>query len=84
MVMVQAIHDQDTVNWKTVCEVLLNALDNNDLNHVLMKDEANFHLCGNVISQNCHYWAPENHVIFTRNLYILRRLLFAVVQHLVG
>jgi hypothetical protein len=59
MVMVQAINDQDTVNRKTVREVLLNALDNN-LNHVLMTDEANFHLCGNVNSQNCLYWATEN------------------------
>jgi len=25
-----------------------------------MTDEANFHLCGNVNSQNCHYWATEN------------------------
>jgi hypothetical protein len=25
-----------------------------------MMDEANFHLCGNVNSQNCHYWATEN------------------------
>jgi hypothetical protein len=40
--MIQAINDQDTVNQKTVCEVLLNALDNNDLNHILMTDEANF------------------------------------------
>ena len=31
MVMVQAISDQDTVNRKNVCEVLLNALDNDDL-----------------------------------------------------
>jgi hypothetical protein len=38
----------------------LNALDNNDPNHVLMTDEANFHLCGNVNSQNCRYWAAEN------------------------
>ena len=45
---------------KTVCEVLLNALDNNDLNHVHMLDEANFHLCGNVSFQNCRYWATEN------------------------
>jgi hypothetical protein len=60
MVMVQAINDQDTVNQKTVCEVLLNTLDNDDLNHVLMTDEANFHICGNVSSQNCHYWATEN------------------------
>jgi hypothetical protein len=58
MVMVQATNDQDTVNRKTVCEALLNTLDNNDLNHVLMTDEANFHLCGNVYSQN---WATENH-----------------------
>jgi len=60
MVMVQAKYDQDTVNRKTVCEVLLNALDNDKLNHVLMTDEANFHHCGNVNSQNCHYWATEN------------------------
>jgi len=37
----------------------LNALGNDDLNHVLMTDEANFHLCGNVYSQNCRYWATE-------------------------
>jgi hypothetical protein len=60
MVMVHAINDQDNVNWKTVCEVLLNALDNDDFNHVLITEEANFHLCGNVNSQNCHYWATEN------------------------
>jgi hypothetical protein len=40
-------------------EVLLKALDNDDLNHVLMMDEANFHFCGNVNSQNCRYWATE-------------------------
>jgi len=54
MVMVQAI------NRKTLCKVLLNALDNDNLDHVLMTDEANFHLCGNVDSQNCRYWATEN------------------------
>jgi len=58
--MVQAINDQDTVNRKTLCEVLLNTLDNDDLNHVLMTDEANFHVCGNVSSQNYCYWATEN------------------------
>jgi hypothetical protein len=41
-------------------EVLLNTLDNDDLNHILMTDEANFRLCGNVSSQNCCYWATEN------------------------
>jgi len=56
--MVQATSDQDTVNRKTVCEVLLNALENGDLNHVLMTDEANFHLFGS--SQNSRYWATEN------------------------
>jgi hypothetical protein len=60
MVMVQGINDQDTVNRKTVCNVLLNALDNDNLNHILMTDEANFHLCGNAISQNCSYWTTEN------------------------
>ena len=59
MVMVQAINDQDTVNRKTLCEALLNALQN-DFNRGLMTDEANFHLCGNVSSENCRYWANEN------------------------
>ena len=58
--MVQAVNDQDVVNRKTPCEFLLNALDNEDLNHVLMTDEANFHPCSNIGSQNCRYWATEN------------------------
>ena len=60
MAIFQAINDQDTVNRKTVWEVLLNALDNDDLNHNFLTDEANFQLCGNVISQTCRYWATEN------------------------
>jgi hypothetical protein len=35
-------------------------VDNDELNHDLMTDEANFHFCGNVSSQNCRYWATEN------------------------
>jgi len=42
-------------NW----QVLLNAVDNDDLNHDLMTDEANFHLYDNN-SQHCRYWATEN------------------------
>jgi len=84
MVRVQAINDQNTVNQKTHCEVLLNILDNDDLNHVLMTDDANFHLCGNVNSQNCCYWATRTLTIFTRNLYIPRRLLLGVVWHFWG
>jgi hypothetical protein len=38
----------------------LNALDNEDLNHFLMTDAANFHHRGNINSQNCRYWASEN------------------------
>jgi len=79
MVMIQAINDQDIVNGKTFGDVLLNALDNNDLNHVLMTDEANFYLCCNVNSQNCRYQQPLTLPILTRELYILRRLLFGVV-----
>jgi hypothetical protein len=60
MVIIQAISYQDTVSRKNVCEVLLNALDNDDRNHVLMTNEASFHLRGNVISQNCRYWSTEN------------------------
>jgi hypothetical protein len=39
---------------------MLNALDDDNLNHVLMTDEANLHFCGNVNSQNCRYWATQN------------------------
>ena len=38
----------------------MNTLDNDDLNHVLMTDEANFRLCGSVNSLNCRYWATKN------------------------
>ena len=60
MVVVQALNDQDTVTQKNVCKDLLNALGNNDINHVLMMDETNFHLCGHVSFQNCLYWATAN------------------------
>ena len=60
MVTVRAINDQDTVYRKTVCEALLNAVQCDDFKHVFMTDEANFHLCGNVSSQSCRYWANEN------------------------
>jgi hypothetical protein len=60
MVMVQAINDQDIANRKTVCEALLNALQNDDITHICMTDETNLHLRGNVNSQNCRYWATEN------------------------
>jgi len=36
----------------------INDQDNDNLNHILMTDEANFHLCGS--SQNCRYWATES------------------------
>jgi hypothetical protein len=79
MVMVQAINDQGNVNQKTVCEALVNTQDNNDLNHILMTDKENFHLCSNVNSQNCRYWTTGTLTIFTRNLHILRMLLVGVV-----
>jgi hypothetical protein len=70
MVMVQAINDQGNVNQKTLCEVLLNTLDNENLNHILMTDEAYFHLCGNVNSQNCRYWAIKKpHDIHQKTLH---------------
>jgi hypothetical protein len=79
MGMVKAINDQDTVNWKTLCEALLNALQNDDFNYVLMTDEADFHFCGNVNSQNVATGQTRTLTIFNSNLYILRRLLFGVV-----
>jgi hypothetical protein len=60
MVMRQAINYQNTVYRKILCDVLLNFRDNDDLNPVLMTGEANFHVCGNVNSQNCHYCTTEN------------------------
>jgi hypothetical protein len=66
MVMLQAINYQDTVNQKTLCEIPLNALDNDNLNPVLMTGEANFHVCGNVNSQNCQYCTTENPRIIHR------------------
>ena len=38
----------------------MNSLDNDNLIHVLMMDEANLYHCGNIDSQNCCYWATEN------------------------
>jgi hypothetical protein len=38
----------------------LNAVDNDDLNHILLTAEANFQLCGNVSPQAFHYWVTEN------------------------
>ena len=64
-------------NQKTVCEVLLNALDNDDLNHVLMTDEANFHFVAVSVRKTLITGQPRTlAIIFTRNLYILRRLFF--------
>ena len=38
----------------------MNVLHNDDLNHILMMDETNFLLCGNVNSPNCSYWTNKN------------------------
>ena len=37
----------------------MNVMDDDDLNHILMMDETNFLLCGNVNSQNSRYWVTE-------------------------
>jgi len=58
----------------------LNAVENDDLNHVLMMDEASFHLCGNVNSQNCHYWATENpHDIHQKPLHSVKVIVWCGV-----
>jgi hypothetical protein len=57
LVMSQARNDQCTVNlFVRFCWTL----DNDDVNHVLMTNEANFYLCCNVSFQNCRYWATQN------------------------
>jgi hypothetical protein len=35
-------------------------VENDNLNHILMTDEASFHLCGNINFQNFCYRATEN------------------------
>jgi hypothetical protein len=49
-----------------------------------MTDEENFYLCGNVIHKTVATGQPRYFAILSRKLYILRRLLFGVVYHLLG
>ena len=77
MVMFQAISDQDTVNRKTLCEVMLNALDNNSLNHIPWRMKEIFIFLA--VLKTVTTGQPVTLAIFTRNLYVLRRLLFGVV-----
>ena len=79
MIMIQAINDQDTVNRKTVCEVLLNSLDNDDLIHVLMTMKQIFIIVAILIPKTVAIGQPRTLAIFPRNLYILGRLLFGLV-----
>jgi hypothetical protein len=78
--MVQAFNNQHTVNQTTVCEDVLKAEGNDNIIHILETGAASFHHFGYANFQNCHYWAIL--VIFIRNLNILRRLLFGVLQHI--
>lgn len=48
MGVVQALNDQDTVTQKNVCKDILKALGDNDINHILLMDDTNYHLCGHV------------------------------------
>jgi len=75
MIIVQAFNYQDIENWRTLCQNLLKDQGNDDNNHIIMADEANFHLSSYVNSRNWCYWAIENTLaMFVRNLYILRML----------
>ena len=38
----------------------MKALADNDINHVLMMDDTNFHLCHHVNIQDCLYWTTAN------------------------
>jgi hypothetical protein len=45
-----------------------------------MVDEASFHLCGNVNSQNCRYWATENpHDIYQKPLHSVKVIVWCGV-----
>jgi hypothetical protein len=60
VVVVQALNDQNTVTQKIVCKDILKAVGENDINHILMMDDTNFHLCGHVNIQDCLYWTTAN------------------------
>ena len=45
-------------------------LEENENAIIVMSDEANFHLSGEVNKQNLRYWASENPLTFTKNLSI--------------
>jgi hypothetical protein len=72
MIMVQAINYQNNENWKTPCENLLKAQDNDDINHILMADEANFILLALSVLRTDGIEQLRTFAMFIRNLYILR------------
>ena len=41
-------------------DILTIVTNGNNHNHLIMTDEANFHLCGYVNTQNCRYWTPAD------------------------
>ena len=58
LVTVQQLSHQDKVRHVNLSGDILT--NENNHNHLIMTDEANFHLCGYVNTQNCRYWAPAN------------------------
>jgi hypothetical protein len=42
------------------CNVLLSAVESDDINYVLIRDEANFHSCGKIISKTFRDLTKEN------------------------
>jgi len=60
VVVVQASNNQDKVTQKNVCNDILKAVGDNSINHVLMMDDTNFHLCGHVNIRDCLCWTTAN------------------------
>ena len=60
LVVVQTLSAQDKRIRMHCCHGLVNIVNDQVLNNLLMTDEANFHLCGYVNTQNCRYWASQN------------------------
>jgi hypothetical protein len=60
--IVQELIPRDLKQWVQFCRNLLQMVDANPqfFNHLIMTDEAHFHLNGYVNKQNFRYWAPEN------------------------
>ena len=70
--VVQQLLPHDLKQRSECCRKLLQMIDRMPqfLDHLIMSDEAHFHLNGNVNKQNFRYWAAENpHMLHQKPMY---------------